>query len=267
VSVLSKYVSDFLGAEHDLLETPGQPIESYVVCSTARSGSGLLCRGLASTGVVGAPLEYFNPIHRKTLSDRWDCRPELDSYVEALHLRRSTPTGIFGSKVHWDQLSQIRAETLGLPDDRFSPTMPDGLLERLFPKPRFIRIIRLDLDRQAVSFWRATNSNVWSVGVDDNAQTTDELTPYSFEGIDRCRRLIENGELCWERLIRRRGGEALVVTYEALTSDFVATIKRVVSFISPGVEVAVPVPSTRGLGDQWSQELLERFRTERLMRP
>lgn len=262
----SKYVSDFLGAEHDLLHEPGRPIESYVVCSTARSGSGLLCRGLASTGAVGAPLEYFNPIHRKTLSDRWGCGSDLDSYVEALHLRRSTPTGIFGSKVHWEQLSQVRAETLGLPDDRFTPTMTDGLLERLFPKPRFIRIIRLDIDRQAVSFWRATNSNVWSVGVDDTAQT-DELTPYSFEGIDRCRRVIENGELCWERLIRQRGGDALVVTYEELTSDFVGTIKRVVRFISPGLEVAVPVPSTRVLGDEHSRELLERFRAERLMHP
>lgn len=260
----SKYVADFLGAEHDLVQKPGRPIESYVVCSTARSGSGLLCRGLASTRVVGAPLEYFNPIHRKILSDRWGCGPDLDSYVEALHLRRSTTTGIFGNKVHWDQLSQIRAETLGLPDDRFTPTMPPGLLEQIFPKPRFIRIIRLDMDRQAVSFWRATNSNIWSVGVDDTSQT-DEPTPYSFEGIDQCRRVIENGELCWDRLIRQHGGDALVVTYEELTADFAATIKRVVSFISPGLEGAVRVASTRVLSDERSRELLERFRAERLV--
>jgi trehalose 2-sulfotransferase len=265
--VPSKYLADLLGAEHDTpFQAPGGPTSSYVVCSTARSGSGLLCRGLASTGVVGAPLEYFNPLHRRALSDRWGCGPDLDSYLEALHLRRSTPTGIFGSKIHWEQLAQVRAEATGTPDDRFTHAMPSGLLDRLLPKPRFVRILRLDIDRQAVSLWRATNSNVWSVAVADTAEAHDP-TPYSFDGIDRCRRIIENGELCWDRLIRQRGAEALVITYEELTADFARTIGRVLDHISPGgEEVTVSAPSTRVLGDERSQDLLERFRAERRRR-
>jgi LPS sulfotransferase NodH len=32
---------------------------SYLVCASQRSGTELLCRGLAATGVAGCPQEYF----------------------------------------------------------------------------------------------------------------------------------------------------------------------------------------------------------------
>jgi len=32
---------------------------SYLVCASPRSGTELLCRGLAATGVAGCPREYF----------------------------------------------------------------------------------------------------------------------------------------------------------------------------------------------------------------
>ncbi len=88
-------------------------------------------------------------------------------------------------------------------------------------------------------------------------------TPESYSGIDRCRRLIETGELCWERLIRARAADALVVTYEDLTAAFAVTIQRVASYISPGLHVIVPAPTTRRLSDEGSDELLGRFQAER----
>src|ERR1700742_1370636 len=36
-----------------------QPERAFIVCSTQRSGSTLLCNLLASTGVAGDPQEYF----------------------------------------------------------------------------------------------------------------------------------------------------------------------------------------------------------------
>src|SRR5262249_13821667 len=35
------------------------PRASYLVCASPRSGTELLCRGLAATGVAGRPQEYF----------------------------------------------------------------------------------------------------------------------------------------------------------------------------------------------------------------
>ena len=34
---------------------------SYVICTTARSGSNLVCDYLAKTGRLGRPTEFFNP--------------------------------------------------------------------------------------------------------------------------------------------------------------------------------------------------------------
>jgi trehalose 2-sulfotransferase len=267
--VPARFVADFLGPEHDAPVQchANRPVKTYIVCSTPRSGSGLLCRGLAGTGRLGTPLEYFNPVHRDILTERWRCRPDLEPYVDALHSRRTTATGMFGAKVHWDQMSHIRAEAgAGGRDDRFIYETSDALLERLFPGPVFIRIVRLDLDRQAVSYWRAINSGVWSVEAGDPASVETEQTPYNFEGIDRCRRLIESGELCWDRLIRRRGDAALVVTYEELTSAFVRTVEVVAGHISPGLSIKIPAPRTRQLGNERSLELVERFRAERVER-
>lgn len=266
------FVADFLGPEYDTQVDPprSRPVNTYIVCSTPRSGSGLLSRGLAGTGDLGTPLEYFNPVHRGILSRRWGCASDLESYVETLHARRTAPTGLFGTKVHWDQLAQIRAEATGRIHDRFVHETSDALIERLFPRPRFIRIVRLDLDSQAVSYWRSLNSGIWSVAIDGHATAGAGAgageAPYSFEGIDRCRRLIESGELCWDRLIRSRADDALVVAYEDLTTAFTQTVQLVANYISPGVSVTVPAPTTRILRNERSYELLHRFRAERAAR-
>jgi trehalose 2-sulfotransferase len=258
-------VPRYLGPEYDnpIQSRSGPLARSYVVCSTPRSGSGLLCRGLAGIGPLGVPLEYFNALTREPLSERWQCGSGLQPYLDALHARRVTHDGLFGVKVHWDQMSLVRAEAGAGTNDHYLFETPDALLDRLFPAPLFIRIVRMDLDRQAVSYWKALNSTVWSSHLDEPAGAADAETPYSFEGIDRCRRLIESGEHCWERLIRARGGGALLVTYEELAQDFVHTMERVVNYISPGLAFSVPAPRTRQLSDARSAELLERFRSER----
>jgi hypothetical protein len=117
--------------------TRGQPVErqAYVVCATPRSGSTLLCELLKSTGVAGAPEEYFEaradtglPPHPGDYLDglprtgagvRDDTSPPepspysdlrgIEGYRE--HLERSfrlgaTPNGVFGTKLMWRSLGQ-----------------------------------------------------------------------------------------------------------------------------------------------------------------
>ena len=250
------------GPEHDIRGGQRRPERSYVICSTPRSGSGLLCRALAGTGVLGVPDEYFNEVTRDTLAQRWGCAGDLDSYVDAVHAHRTTSTGLFGTKLHWDQLVNLRSEAYDVAPDWARPDTPRALLDRVFPEARFVRIIRMDVDRQAVSFWRALESNVWSV------PRGEELPPatvaYSYEGIDRARRQIETAELCWDRLLRSLGVTPLVVSYEALTASFAQTVERVAAHVAPGVDIDVPEPASRALADDHSAELLDRFRTERM---
>ena len=250
-----RFVTDFHGAEHDgpAQARPGDALRSYVICSTPRCGSGLLCRALSATGVVGVPLEYFNPVTRATLSQRWGCGRALGGYVDALHSRRA-PEGLFATKVHWDQLALIRAEAQAGTHDRFVYETADDLLDRLFPQARFVRIVRQDLDRQAVSYWRALHSNVWSVGNGEPAGGVEREPRYDYGGIDGCRREVEQGELCWDRLLRAHGKDALVVTYEELDANFTQTVKRVAGHVSPEASVTVSAPRTRRLSDECSLE-------------
>jgi trehalose 2-sulfotransferase len=263
----ARFVADLLGPEHDSAARAEslRALRSYVVCSTPRSGSGLLCRGLAAVGGVGVPLEYFNPLHRSTLVERWRCGPGLQPYLDALHARRGGG-GVFAAKLHWEQMAQLLAEAGAGGGEGFDRHAASDLIDRVFPAPRFVRIVRLDLDRQAVSYWRALSSNVWSVGAREPASVGAERVSYSFEGIARCRRLIEDGARCWERLIHACGGDAVLVTYEELAEDFADTIARVAERISPGLAPTVTAPSTRRLSDEHSLELLERFRRERAVR-
>jgi LPS sulfotransferase NodH len=233
----------------------------------------MLCGALAATGALATPLEYFNPVRRRALGRRWHSGSALEAYVDALHARRTTPDGLFAAKLHWDQFVRIRAEAGAGPSDRAVHATPSWLLDWLFPTPRFVRIVRHDLDRQAVSYWRAQHSGKWSADLEDrrdrhpmsggiSAGDAAEI-PYSFEGIDRCRRAIENGERCWARLLRAAGAEPIVVSYEDLVSEFEPTIRRVAEQIRPGLEIDVAEPRTRRLSDDRSLELLETFREQR----
>src|SRR6187401_2384980 len=74
---------------------PMRASRAYVIISTPRSGSTLLCRGLASTNLAGIPEEYFNP----DLEDWARRRDGVDpaAYVEWLLSERVSPNGVFGA--------------------------------------------------------------------------------------------------------------------------------------------------------------------------
>src|SRR5437763_8800540 len=151
---------------------------SYLVCATPRSGSTLLCELLKETGVAGRPEEYFEarshtgvPPHPGDYLDdlprtgagiRDDTTPPrapehssllgLSSYRD--HLIRtfrvgSSDNGVFGAKLMWRNLPDLRALTATLPE--YANLELYDLLERLFHHPRYVWMTRRDKVRQAVS--------------------------------------------------------------------------------------------------------------------
>jgi LPS sulfotransferase NodH len=216
------------------------------VCSTPRSGSGLLCRALAATGKLGLPLEYLNPVLRSTFAERWRCGDGLEDYLEALHSRRTDACGVFGVKVHWAQL-EAAAREMG--------AEPGELLERLAPGGSFVRTHRVDRVAQAVSLWRAERSGVWSLTA---SEAPDDRPSYDFDGIAACYAEIRRGERAWDELL----GEApTTVEYEALAATYAETVAAVALGLA-GTDVDVPPPRSRRLSDSLSAELTARFRAD-----
>jgi LPS sulfotransferase NodH len=248
-----------LGPEHDTNPDPGASWKPYIVCSTSRSGSNLLCRGLRGTGVAGEPLEYLNPRHRRSLSERWGCGPSLTAYVAALRARRSSADGVFGTKLHWTQLESIQAEAKGLPTHEPPFTLDSEVLDSLFPGARYVHILRLDVNAQAVSLWMAHQSNVWSLA-DGEPDSGTEHVRYSFTGINRYRRGLVLGEMHWDRYFRVNGISPIRVVYEDLAARYSSVLRDVVDQLFPGVgEVRIGPPESRLQGGERARSFAERF--------
>jgi len=260
-------VGDLMDPARDL-EPPLDPAvrpRAYVVCSTPRSGSGLLCRGLAAARVAGTPHEYFNPVHRRLLAERWGCGVDLRDYAAACLRRRSTAAGVFGCKLHWDHLVALRAEALGLRACEPGYDISASVLHELIGEPLYIRIVRRDVDLQAVSLWFAFWTASWSMAPGDRGDEPARAgVPYSAEGIERCRRMIENADVHWDRFLRFNAIRPVEVVYEDLAADFCGEIARVLGSVVPEASgVRVGEPSSRRMGDSRSAEFVARLRSDR----
>lgn len=89
--------------------------QSYIICTSPRSGSTLLCSLLAATGWCGAPDSYF---HKPSLTD-WladfklngaDYRDEkraMAAVIEAAKMRGRSGTEIFGLRVQRDSFAYL----------------------------------------------------------------------------------------------------------------------------------------------------------------
>lgn len=238
-----------------------RPDRAYLVCSTPRSGSTLLCRALDATGVAGAPREYFNPNHRAQRTAEWGCGTSLASYVEALLARKTGANGVFGCKLHWHHFERLRAEALGLPPGEPAYDVSADFLEELFGPLRYVHIVRRDLNRQAISHWTAARSGKWYRASD--APVQQAAIPYSFEWIARIRAQLANAEVHWDRFFRFNAIEPVSVVYEELVAGYRATVGAVVTELVPDAsDVAVPEPDSARQGDERTERLLERFQRD-----
>jgi LPS sulfotransferase NodH len=231
---------------------------SYLVCATQRSGSTLLCELLKDTGVAGSPHEFFEamrdtgvPPHPRDFlngleipearSIREDPRPPLApaySSLEGLtgyreHLERTfalgtTPNGVFGAKLMFNQLDELHALAGRLPE--FSGVEIDVLLDKLFGAPRYIWISRRDVVRQSVSMWKALQTRRWRAG--DGADGGSVVAQYRFDAIDHLVRRFEAEERGWQGLFSRHGIEPLVIGYEdQLVADPDGTIHQALEWL------------------------------------
>src|SRR4030095_17010011 len=76
-------------------------------------GSWLLCRQLINAG-MGVPSEYFNVTHSVPLGRRFGV-DERDTrmYLRVLLAKRTTPNGVWGTKLLWTQFADRRAALKG----------------------------------------------------------------------------------------------------------------------------------------------------------
>jgi LPS sulfotransferase NodH len=261
---------------------------SYLVCATPRSGSTLLCETLRKTGIAGNPLEFFEAVPETGVPRRpvdylagledpealalvdhpppHDPPPYSDvractRYTEHLDkVRRegTTPNGVFGAKIMWGHREDFLRLTRTLPE--FAGLPERDLLVALFPNLKFVWVCRHDGPRQAVSLWKAIQTQSWRAGQEGRAREP----VYDFEAIDHLRQMLDRNDGAWGHWFERNGVEPLEFRYRHIAADPAACVKRVIDHVGiDATDYPEPAAPMERQADDTSEDWVERYVSER----
>lgn len=250
------------GVAHDL-PPPEAPPRTYVVASTPRSGSTLLCRLLWATRRVGAPKEYLNPMQLRDWEVRLGARRRDRHLAGAL---RGPLVGACMGRWGWDEarvaahLSRVRERRssggwfgLKLHHHHRTRWFADGKLPHVLGPLRWIRITREDRRRQAVSWARAEQTGQW-------ASWQRPLLPpvYSRRRIDARWADLDSAEASWDALLATES--VLHLGYAELCADPSGVVRRVLHWLTvPGAsDVLVPPPDVTRQADATTESWVRR---------
>jgi trehalose 2-sulfotransferase len=268
-----------------------RPTRSYLICSTPRSGSTLLCEALAATGVAGRPEEYYqhrrktglprrpleyfedidSPEIRSILGEytRVDDEPTLydprrfadyRAYLDWTMEQATTPNGVFGAKVMWGYFNGFVDSLRDVLGNAVLPTRK--VMEQTFPRlDRWIFMTRSDKPRQAISLWKAIQNWTWKRESGGGPVIAHNLV-YSFEAIDHLVRQLEDQERDWLAWFAEAGITPRTVVYEDLAARYEQTALEVLEFLTisdpPSFAERRMTRQADGVNEQW----LERYRRD-----
>lgn len=242
------------------------PAQSYLICSTPRSGSTLVCQALAQSGVAGRPDEYFEALRHSGrprrpeeyftgvadpsilahLTERgaaddpppksplWS-RTAYDRYLEWVFAAGTTDNGVFGAKIMWGYLGDFSSLLRNVPAYRELPLAE--LLPAVFPELRFVRVVRANKVRQAVSLWKAVQTVTWS---EAKTETPQEPSPpyksflkqnrpglrFHYRAIEHLLQRILVEEAYWDAFFEHSRIKPILVLYENFASDYTTSTLR-----------------------------------------
>lgn len=239
----------FSEKKYDLALFEGRPKTNYIICSTPRSGSSLLCSLLTSTGVMGVPHEYFFfSVHGKPLITRFSI-PEtptlnLSVYFTTIEKWRTTSNGVFGVKAHINQCL---------------PYFKNGFIKRHFTNLKFVYMVRRNVVAQAVSLAIASQTEKWS-----SHGTAKKTAEYNFEYIQSGIGITASQNAIWEQFFAANEISPLIVFYEDLLASPNDVIQGIVDYVGVEAKVSVDLGSaTLGRqGTEINKAWEERFKSE-----
>jgi LPS sulfotransferase NodH len=268
------------------------PHHAYLICSTPRTGSSLLCDALTATGVAGRPEEYFQFRARtgfprrpqeyfegaadaeifdilgpRTRVEEDEARYDpsrferYDGYLDWALEAGTTPNGVFGAKVMWGYFNGFVTGLRWAVPGRQRLSVCE-LAPSVFPNLRYLSVTRRDKVRQAVSLWRALQT--WSWSSDQAPAVGTEHLVYSHAAIAHLIRDIEAHEYEWRAYFRECGVEPLTIVYEDFARRYEETVRDILRHLQiPEAETAViAAPHKRPQSDDLSREWTDRYRAE-----
>lgn len=244
-------------------------IDSYILCSSPRSGATLLSEMLRDTGVAGWPGQHLRGAQRRAMMDSMATGEvgEVATARRTLQLAREAGTrdGIFALGLEPGGLPAFRSMLAvlhpDLPDDAARITAELG-------RTRVIYLKRQDLLGRAVSMLRTLQTGYWFEDADGNE--TEAAAPGSIPVYDRTEIAGKMEEFAgmdaaWELWFEAEGITPICIEHESLITDPLAALARLLGELGldpAAAAAASPQPEEEDAeGGDW----VRRFREEALI--
>ncbi len=236
--------------------------KSYIICSLPRSGSTLLGAALAKTGLAGNPREYFKKDTLAVMNSRFGLPADapLSQSVEKVVVTTRTSNGVFGQKVMWNHLEELVAGLTA--NDAHLRNLPiQNLVAKFFQKPKLIFIRRENRIKQAISYSKAMQSDVWHKFQGTEAE--EKFLSFDYCQIKTVLNNIERQEQQWKKFLQDGNFEYYETTYETLVGDFEKTMTEILEFLGlhsqeiPSLDDLGFFPTRSEINSRWESRYLE----------
>ena len=179
--------------------------------------------------------------------------PDFRKLVDEALRRGTTENGVLGTKIMWAYFRdfvRLARRTRGLEDVR-PCEVPAAVLPNL---RRFVWIRRRDTTRQAVSLWKALQTQQWRKDSDEDVGGPN--LRFSFPAVDHLKLRIDEHNAAWQDFFEGCGVEPMEVLYEEFVEDYQGTVL----WLLDGIGVPIPKnfvvtePRMRRQADELSEE-------------
>jgi LPS sulfotransferase NodH len=233
------------------LSASGVPVRRYMIATTARTGSTLLCSRIAEYGRLGFPNEFLNESYISEF-DRLFPNPSLADFERYVGSAFASSEGVFGLKTDWWRFHEARKLALF----------------RSFYEPLdlIVHLTREDFVAQAVSLALAVEGRAWharEAGPGGLEARHRELS-YDAAAIKGHARNILNQEYHWRQFFEESQAPVMELSYEDVACDVDRGVLAIADAFNLrlGRRVAAPTLEKGGssTGAAWRARFLEECR-------
>lgn len=236
--------------------------DSYIMCTSPRSGSTLLCKLLENSGRAGVPASYF---HRASVAE-WatgvdlSATTPLPAVIDAIKNHGRGSGSLFGLRLQRHSFSFFQQQLEVLQPNH---TTDAARLEAEFGKVAYIHLTRTDKLEQAVSVVRAQQSGLWHKAPD--GREIERLAPHNAPFFDPVEIEAKRAEFvaadaAWLSWFNSQKISPLAITYSSLAASPRGVLSLLLEALGcdPLAANGVEIPTAR-LADETSREWIRRF--------
>ncbi|MCB0208253.1 MAG: sulfotransferase [Anaerolineae bacterium] len=210
-----------------------RPKYCYIICTTPRSGSSLLCDILRATHLAGQPNEYFFHGTYPQFFKQFEVSTFPD-YLQKVLLTTSTPNGVFGAKFMTYYFFDFIERIQRLPAYQTNTHTTSELLARVFPNLKYIWLTRRDKVRQAVSYAKAIQTDVWHV-YGNNPGPAQQAIQLREDVVKDLMHGITLQETAWQEYFSQSNITPLTLVYEDFNQSLEPTARLILNYL--GVDI------------------------------